>query len=109
VCAWEVPALEYLGAAMAPTPDLAEEAKRRAEEVLSDALADIGPDPGVLVETAAVAGHAPEVLVEQSREATLLVVGSRGHGGLASLVLGSVSQAVAHRCHSPLAIVPHRS
>ena len=37
--------------------------------------------------------------------AVLLVVGTRGHGGFASLVLGSVSQAVAHQALCPLAIV----
>jgi nucleotide-binding universal stress UspA family protein len=47
------------------------------------------------------------VLVEQSEGATLLVVGTRGRGGVASLGLGSVSQAVAHHSRCPLAIVPY--
>ena len=106
VCAWEIPAIEYAGAAFVPTPDLAESAERDADEALARAVAKLGPDPGIHIETAAVHGHPAKVLVEQASGATLLVVGTRGHGGLASLLLGSVSQAVAHHCSIPLAIVP---
>jgi nucleotide-binding universal stress UspA family protein len=103
VCAWEISAM---GAAFVPTPDLAESAERGADAALARAVSRLGPDPGIHVETAAVHGHPAKVLVEQATGATLLVVGTRGHGGLASLLLGSVSQAVAHHCTAPLAIVP---
>jgi nucleotide-binding universal stress UspA family protein len=106
VYAWEVPAIEYAGASFMPTPDLASSAEHEADAVLARAAAAVGPDPGIHVETAAVHGHAATVLVEQAQDATLLVVGTRGHGALATLVLGSVSQAVVHHCTVPLAIVP---
>ena len=105
VCAWEVPAIEYAGTAFAPAPDLATEAEHRAEKVLERALETVGREPGVEIETVAAPGHPPDVLVAQSEGATLLVVGTRGRGGFASLVLGSVSQAVAHRGRCPLTIV----
>ena len=105
VCAWEIPAIEYAGAALRPTPDLAAEAERQAEEVLARAVQTIGDEPGVPLETVAAPGHAPAVLVEQSAGATLLVVGTRGRGGFASIVLGSVSQSVAHQSVCPLVIV----
>ena len=105
VCAWEIPALEYAGAAFVPTDDLAAEAEHHADEVLARALETIGHEPGVELETVAAPGHPPAVLVEQSDGAALLVVGTRGRGGFASLVLGSVSQAVARQGLCPLAIV----
>ena len=106
VCAWEVSARDYVGSAFVTTPDLAQSAERNADAALARAAAQVGPEPGIHVETAAIHGHPAKVLAEQASGATLLVVGTRGHGGLAGLVLGSVSQALAHHCPSPLAIVP---
>jgi nucleotide-binding universal stress UspA family protein len=106
VCAWEIPSMEYAGAAFVPTPDLAESAERAAGELLDRAVATLGPDPGIHVETSAIHGHPATVLVEQASDAAVLVVGSRRHGELASFVLGSVSKAVAHHCAIPLVIVP---
>lgn len=104
VCAWEIAAIEYTGAAFAPT-DLRAEAEHHAEEVLARAVEAIGREPGIEIETVAAPGHPPAVLVERSEGATLLVVGTRGRGGFARVVLGSVSQAVAHQGLCPLAIV----
>ncbi|WP_250557272.1 universal stress protein [Pseudonocardia lacus] len=50
-------------------------------------------------------GSAARVLVEKSEEAQLVVMGSRGRGTLAGLVLGSVGHAVLHRSHCPVAVV----
>jgi len=49
-------------------------------------------------------GHAAEVLVEASRRADLLVVGSRGHGEFSGLFIGSVSHHCASYAHSPVLI-----
>jgi nucleotide-binding universal stress UspA family protein len=49
-----------------------------------------------------VEGRAGTVLVAATHQADLLVVGSRGLGGLRSLFLGSVSQQVAHQASCPI-------
>lgn len=54
-----------------------------------------------------IEGPAAQVLIEQSLEASMLVLGTRGHGGFAGLLLGSVSSACAERAQCPVLIM-HR-
>ncbi len=61
--------------------------------------------PGVRADSAVRAGQAAEQLIEASRDAALLVVGSRGHGRLTGMLLGSVSQAAVRHAHCPVAVV----
>ena len=89
-----------------PTPDLLAEAEHHADDVLAAALDSCASSRGVTAEARAIEGHAPQVLLDQAADAELLVVGSRGHGGLAGILLGSVSQWLAHHATCPLVIVP---
>ena len=75
-----------------------EEIRAAAEWALSDAAA---------VDGSAVVRRGPvaQTLLEAAEGAALLVVGSRGHGPLNSLVMGSVSQAVARRAGCPVVVV----
>lgn len=68
-------------------------------------LADI-PDHGVPVLTRTEHGDAAHVLVEAAREADLLALGARGHGGIAGLRLGSVSLHCIQRATCPVVVVP---
>jgi nucleotide-binding universal stress UspA family protein len=61
--------------------------------------------PDVPVRRVVTRDHAAHALVEQSLRAQLVVVGSRGRGSIAGLVLGSVSHAVLHSAHCPVAVV----
>ena len=64
--------------------------------------------PDLEIEAAVVDGPAVEVLVEETRHAQLTVVGSRGRGGFAGMLLGSTSQGVLHHAEGPLMVVPER-
>ncbi len=54
----------------------------------------------------AVNGFVAEELIGASRDADMLVVGSRGAGGFARLMMGSVSSQVAHHAQCPVVIIP---
>lgn len=76
------------------------------ERLLSEALSGRRERyPGVLVEHQVVHGGTREALIEVSRSAQLVVVGARGRGGFAGLLLGSVSQALLHHACCPVAVV----
>jgi len=61
--------------------------------------------PGVEVETLVAKGTPAEVLVGVSQTAQLVVVGTRGHGGFAGLLLGSVGQQLLHHSQAPVLVV----
>ncbi|SDZ42638.1 universal stress protein [Herbiconiux ginsengi] len=61
--------------------------------------------PGVAVEFQGVLGQPAEVLIEVSRRARMLVVGSRGRGGFAALMLGSVSEQCVRHAACPVLVV----
>jgi nucleotide-binding universal stress UspA family protein len=75
-------------------------------ELLADAVTPWALKyPRVRIETAVVDGSAAWTLTQASRGAALVVVGSRGHGGFAGLLLGSVSQALLRHADCPVAVV----
>ncbi|MBB2910814.1 nucleotide-binding universal stress UspA family protein [Streptosporangium becharense] len=100
--AWERPGV---GGPLPPPPvgETAEEERR----VLAEALAGWGERyPDVKVVEQSEEGHPVDALRDASTRAGLLVVGSRGRGGLAGLVLGSVSHSMLHHAACPLVVVP---
>lgn len=78
---------------------------RAVRELVRDAAEHVA-DLDVAVRSTAEAGDPSGVLVELSRTAQLLVLGSRGRGGLLGRLLGSVSTAVPAHSHCPVGIIP---
>jgi nucleotide-binding universal stress UspA family protein len=74
-------------------------------EVLDAAVARTSADnPGLKVETRLISGHPAPTLVEASKGADLLVVGSRGHGEFVGMLVGSVSEHCVTNAHCPVLV-----
>jgi len=102
VSAFHVP---YAGAAsVAPLVLDPREFEAAARSVLDKVVDEVSPAASIT--THVVEGPASTVLVEASRRATMLVVGARGHGGLAGMLLGSVSRQVTEHATVPVVVVP---
>jgi nucleotide-binding universal stress UspA family protein len=77
-----------------------------AQAVVDRVLAAAGPPPdGVTVSGQPVRGTPGFALIEASRDADLVVMGSRGRGGFSGLLLGSTSAEVASHSHAPVAVI----
>jgi nucleotide-binding universal stress UspA family protein len=77
-----------------------------AWELLADAVAPWALKyPAVEVETTVVDSSAAWALIQASKGAALVVVGSRGHSGFTGLLLGSVSLALLRHADCPVAVV----
>ena len=104
--AWQFPRIAFAGWGTTMVPLIAPaDLERAAEEVERQALSDAAAvDATVEVTASASRGHPAEVLVAAAADADLLVVGSRGHGGFAGMLLGSVSHSVAAHAACPVVI-----
>jgi nucleotide-binding universal stress UspA family protein len=115
VHAWTLPLTEAPGPFLLEMPmsggisiqDLRADLTGAAQEGLAAALREVGDAAdGLEVECRPVEGRPADSLVEASEGADLLVVGSRGHGTVGGLLLGSVSQQCAQHARCPVVIVP---
>lgn len=105
ICAWWDPAA-LPGPDRLPFTDpkkLKEQAKARFAATVTPCLADY---PEIAVERRFVMERPQRVLVDNARDASLLVVGDRGIGSSPRTLLGAVARAVLHDAPAPIAIVP---
>jgi len=100
VSAYDIP--PSTGPAVVPVSPFADAAAANVTEALRRAH-EIGP--GIVTKGDHTFGWPGVVMTEACRGATLLVVGSRGHGEIASLVLGSISEYCVHHASCPVAVV----
>ncbi|MYR22093.1 universal stress protein, partial [Streptomyces sp. SID6137] len=106
VIAWDVP--QFHGALGWMPPSSSDEAAlegRAQSEVTSAVEEAVAAHPTVQVSTVARYGTPASVLLEASRGAALLVVGSRGLGGFKGLLLGSVAQHCVQHAHCPVLVL----
>jgi len=110
VHAWLEPAAVAVGSVIAAGgvgPEIFEEAAQRTVADVLGAVDTTALPQGI--ESHVVAGAPAQALLDAAREADMIVVGSRGLGGFTGLLLGSVSQQVAHHATCPVVIIPsHR-
>jgi nucleotide-binding universal stress UspA family protein len=80
-------------------------ARRAVQDFVDKVTSETGEAPPEIT-ISVVAGDAAEELIQASQDADMLVVGSRGSGGFARLLLGSVSSQVTHHASSPVVVIP---
>lgn len=102
VTAWEYTAAEAFGAYPGMEWDPEQDAKAVLERALESAYGGGRPDRLV---TRVVRGHAAHVLLGLGHHARLIIVGSRGLGGFAGLLLGSVSAACVEHAACPVLVL----
>ena len=109
VLVWLPSALIYAGSGWSVADnEMFEGLLESARERLERTCASVAPAlDGLEVKRTVVEGTAARMLMDASVDADLLVVGTRGHGGFAGLLLGSVSAQCAHHSPCPVVIVPH--
>ncbi len=105
VYAWHVPAMAYSAPGYGVSS--ADDFVAGGLALIDDAIGESSVQD-VKVEPRVVEGSPAKVLSHEADQPDieLVVVGSRGHGGVTGLLLGSVSHALSHQCPKPLVIVP---
>lgn len=107
VTAWSIPAgLAFPQITAAQEAVNVESLVAEAQDVVTSVAESVRRDLEIPVDTRVVRGQAAHALLTEARGASLLVVGSRGRGGFARLLLGSTSTQCATHASIPTVVVP---
>jgi|SRR5215207_140377 len=111
VHAWEMPVVPTASGLIPPSAEVFTDVtgvKEAAENVVRSIVEQVAGSSGVDVRPLAVEGRPANALIDtaERQRAQLIVVGSRGHGAVVGLLLGSVSEQVVR--HAPCPVVVHR-
>jgi len=100
VMVWQVPTLAYRS--IGPIIDMQDATENALMHAVDDVFGERRPND---MQLRALQGGAASVILDASRDALMVVVGSRGRGGFAGLLLGSVSAKIAEHAECPVLIV----
>jgi nucleotide-binding universal stress UspA family protein len=103
-CEVDMAAWDGAAATMSGAPVLATTLPHDSAAVLA-AAAEVVAAAGVPVETVSTTGSPASVLVEASRTAVMVTIGSRGHGSISSAILGSTVSHVASHGYCPVIVL----
>jgi nucleotide-binding universal stress UspA family protein len=106
VIAWHYPdAAGGPPVGVAPAP-VRQQSEQHIHSTLDAAVRQVYPDPAAAgVQPTIIYGHPSEALIEASKTASLLVVGSRGHGAFTGMLLGSVSIHCVTSAFCPVTVI----
>ena len=99
-----VPAAPDFGYVPLDPVDVVDEVRKMQDAAVTE-VRESFDTAGVYIEQKLLKGRAADTLIAASEGADMLVVGNRGRGGVRGLLLGSVSQQIAHHATCPVVIV----
>jgi nucleotide-binding universal stress UspA family protein len=105
VRAWHYPTVAGLPPEGKAPQQVTGEIQERMRAELDDAIAKAAVPASVQVETEVAYGHPVQVLIDESRKASLLAVGHRGHGGFTAMLTGSVAIHCVNHAACPVVVI----
>jgi len=101
---WHYPTAAGLPPGVTPE-SVTDEVKAEQQNELDEAIAKANLDPAAQVESKIAYGHPAQVLINESKNVNLIVVGHRGRGGFTGMLTGSVSMQVVNHAECPVVVV----
>jgi len=101
---WHYPTAAGLPPGVTPE-SVTDEVKASQRKELDEAIGKANLDPAALVESKIGYGHPAQVLIEESKNVDLVVVGHRGRGGFTGMLTGSVSVQLVNHAACPVVVV----